>query len=189
MSDQNEFSEEKSRELPKKCEGDICDHEIKDKKQLADMSKCVDLPVGLDEFAEAWGDTPTQVASLITTDLAHMMPESFTKGDLDNILKLTLGLLKGIKPRDSVESMLAAQMICAHILSMKCYDSAFRAEYLESINVFANRAVRFSKAFSSGLEALEKYRGKSAQKIVVERVDVKDGGQAVVGVVEQGGIK
>jgi hypothetical protein len=50
-----------------------------------------------------------------------------------------------------------------------------------------NQANKLSRTYSTLLEALNKHRGKGAQKVTVEHVHVHEGGQAIVGNVTPGG--
>jgi hypothetical protein len=99
---------------------------------------------------------------------------------------ITTGIA-GIAPTDSLEDMLAAQMLACHDTAMDCYERAqgdgpsrVRREHL-------NQAGKLSRTFAMLLDALNRHRGKGQQKITVEHVHVHSGGQAVVGVVEAPG--
>ena len=48
---------------------------------------------------------------------------------------------------------------------------------------------RLSRTYLAQMDALKKYRTKSQQTVRVERVTVHDGGQAIVGDVNHGGIR
>ena len=49
---------------------------------------------------------------------------------------------------------------------------------------------KLSRTFTTQMEALKRYRSKGAnQRIVVERVNVSEGGQAIVGNVDRGEVK
>ena len=50
-----------------------------------------------------------------------------------------------------------------------------------------NLAVKLLRTFVAQTEALQRYRGKGQQKVVVEHVHVHTGGQAIVGSVNQSG--
>jgi hypothetical protein len=50
----------------------------------------------------------------------------------------------------------------------------------------AERALnKLSRTFATQMEALKRYRAGDQQKVTVEHVDVHEGGQAIVGHVEQ----
>jgi hypothetical protein len=99
-----------------------------------------------------------------------------------------LATLQGIKPRDEVEGMLAAQMVACHSAAMECYRRAMIPDQpligRESNLRFADK---LSKTYAQQMEALKHHRQKADQTVRVERVYVGDGGQAIVGNVTKGG--
>ncbi len=97
-------------------------------------------------------------------------------------------LLLAISPENEVETMLAAQMIGIHTMSMTMMRRAMSTDQtVEGVNNNVNRVTRLSRTFIGLLEALNRHRGKGKQKITVEHVTVNEGGQAIVGNVEHGG--
>ena len=58
------------------------------------------------------------------------------------------------------------------------------AEYLETFLKYSNTATKFETQLVKQIAALDKYRGRNPQKVVVEHVNVESGGQAIVGHVE-----
>jgi len=52
-----------------------------------------------------------------------------------------------------------------------------------------NYATKMLRTFMAQMEALKKYRTGGQQKMIVEHVHVNEGGQAIVGTVNQGGGK
>jgi hypothetical protein len=96
--------------------------------------------------------------------------------------------LAGIKPKDEVEGMLAAQMVAAHSATMECHRRAMnREQTFEGRRENLNQANKLSRTYTMQIEALSRYRGKGQQKVTVEHVHVHAGGQAVVGAVDAGG--
>jgi hypothetical protein len=84
--------------------------------------------------------------------------------------------------------MIAAQMLAAHNAAMECYRRAMIGEQtFEGRRENLNQANKLSRTYAVLLEALNSHRGKGIQKIVVERVNVHPGGQAIVGTVESRG--
>jgi hypothetical protein len=102
-------------------------------------------------------------------------------------LAFMLSMVESIKPRDSVEAMLVAQMVSVHVMAMQC---AYR---LASANDFARqdsaaRALgRLTRTFPAQIDALTRYRNNGAPAITVQNVSVADGGKAIVGNVTQHG--
>jgi hypothetical protein len=109
------------------------------------------------------------------------------KYDLPN-LKWALATVHGIAPKDALEGLLAAQMIGVHNLAMESLMRAAReGATSEEIDANVNRAVRLLRTFTLQMEALNRHRGKPGQSMVVGNVNVKDGGQAIVGPVTHPG--
>jgi hypothetical protein len=102
----------------------------------------------------------------------------------------TIAGLIGINPSDELEGMLAAQLVGCHNASMECYRRAMIGEQtFEGRRENLSQANKLSRTYSTLLEALNRHRGKGQQKVTVEHVHVHEGGQAIVGNVEGGGIR
>lgn len=103
---------------------------------------------------------------------------------IEKIKTSTKAVLSGINPQDEIEGMLAAQMLAMHNAAMECFsyaallgssEPARKGEYL-------NQSNKLCRSYIGAMESLKRYRSKDAeQKLVVGRVDVHDGGQAIVG--------
>lgn len=103
-----------------------------------------------------------------------------------DVVNAGLAAISGINPADEIEAMLATQMVASNHAAMDLLRRAGQTDYVNKTNIYGNLAIKFLRTFTTQLEALQRYRGKGQQKIVVERVNVSDGGQAIVGAVEQG---
>jgi hypothetical protein len=102
----------------------------------------------------------------------------------------SLSLLAGISPNDEFEGMLAAQILASHNAAMECFRRAMIAEQtLEGRKENLGQANKLSRTHATLLEALNRHRGKGQQRVTVERVHVHEGGQAIVGNVEGGGVR
>jgi hypothetical protein len=97
-----------------------------------------------------------------------------------------VSVIKGIEPRDQVESMLAAQMSAIHMAMLKFIAHLPRIESLPQQDA-AERAInKLARTFTTQMEALKRYRTGGEQKVTVQHVTVGEGGQAIVGNVTQG---
>jgi hypothetical protein len=103
-------------------------------------------------------------------------------------LNFMLSVVKGVKPRDQVEALLAAQMAAVHTAMMTF---AWRLAHVETIpqQDSAERAFnKLGRTFAAQVEALKRYRSRGDQTVRVEHVTVNEGGQAIVGnVAHRGG--
>jgi serine protease inhibitor ecotin len=103
----------------------------------------------------------------------------------DKLINYSVDCLKGIKPQDEIEGMLAVQMIACHNAAMECFRRAMIQEQtIEGRGMNLGQANKLTRSYSTLMEALNKYRGKGQQKVTVEHVHVHNGGQAIVGSVE-----
>jgi hypothetical protein len=96
-------------------------------------------------------------------------------------------MLLGIEPMDTIETMLAAQLVSVHNLCMEQISRAANSGRTDDIESFTNSAAKLSRTFIAQIEALERYRGRGGQNTAVGHVHVNNGGQAVIGNVEVGG--
>ncbi|WP_157770096.1 hypothetical protein [Ruegeria marisrubri] len=98
-----------------------------------------------------------------------------------------LSVVGGVQPQDEIEAMLAIQMGAIHQATMMM---ARRLNHVETIpqQDAAERALnKLARTFTSQVETLKRYRSKADQTVRVERVEVKEGGQAIVGNVHHRG--
>jgi hypothetical protein len=89
--------------------------------------------------------------------------------------------LKSIAPRDSLEAMLAAQMLSIHVASMRCACRLACTDDVTQQESLTRALTRLSRTFSAQMEALNRHRSNGACAITVQNLSVQDGGKAVVG--------
>jgi hypothetical protein len=112
----------------------------------------------------------------------HSTPE-----DRNKQMVATVAALHGIKPRDELEGMMAAQMLAAHNAAMECYRRAMLPEqHAQGRQENLNAANKLSRTYTTLLEALNKHRGKGQQTVRVEHITV-NADNAVVGSVHHSG--
>lgn len=105
----------------------------------------------------------------------------------EHLNKLT-PMLRGINQQDELEGMLACQMVGVHNLAMEVMKRAMlKDQTVNGVTENVNRATKLLRTFTAQMEALNRHRGKGQQKMTVEHVHVHQGGQAIVGNVNQGG--
>ena len=103
----------------------------------------------------------------------------------EDALNFMLSVVIGIKPKDQLEAMLAAQMAAIHTATMTF---ARRLAHVETIDQqdSAERALnKLARTYAMQMEALKRYRTGGEQKVTVHHVSVNEGGQAIVGNVNQ----
>jgi hypothetical protein len=110
--------------------------------------------------------------------------------DQQKMLDNTMVGISDIKPKDTIEAMLAAQMLAMHNATMKNLTRAnglLSSRSYKEIELGAkafNVANKLARTYTMQMEALQRYRGKGQQKMVIEHVNVNSGGQAIIGNVE-----
>lgn len=96
--------------------------------------------------------------------------------------------LASLKPEGGDQAMLVAQMVGIHRAAMRALRMAGSASATEDVETLTNRAIKLMRLFATQVELMARLQGTiSQQRIVVEKVDVRDGGQAAIGVLSQGG--
>ena len=96
-------------------------------------------------------------------------------------LSFMVSVLKSIAPRDSLEAMLAAQMVSIHLASMRCACRLACTDDVTQQESLTRALTRLSRTFASQMEALNRHRSNGACAITVQNLSVQDGGKAVVG--------
>src|SRR5437773_7310513 len=100
-------------------------------------------------------------------------------------LAFMISMVKSIKPRDSIEAMLVAQMVSVHVMAMRCAHHLANADDLAQHDSAARALGRLARTFPAQIEALNRYRSHGEPAITVQNVSVGDGGKAIVGNVPQ----
>jgi hypothetical protein len=100
-------------------------------------------------------------------------------------LSFMISMVKSIKPRDSVEAMLVAQMVSVHVMAMRCAHHLANADDLAQHDSAARALGRLARTFPAQIDALNRYRSQGEPAITVQNVKVEDGGNAIVGNVTQ----
>jgi len=100
-------------------------------------------------------------------------------------LSFMISMVKSIRPRDSVEAMLVAQMVAVHVMAMRCAQHLANAQDIAQHDSAARALGRLARTFPAQIEALNRYRSQGEPAITVQNVSVGDGGKAIVGNVTQ----
>jgi hypothetical protein len=96
-------------------------------------------------------------------------------------LNFMVSVVKGIQPRDQLETMLAAQMAAIHSLTMDMAGRLKVSTSFADIDCTERTLNKLARTFAGHLDALKRYRSTGEQKVTVEHVTVNEGGQAIVG--------
>jgi hypothetical protein len=132
-----------------------------------------DLVVGQIALMKA---DPALASCFISPSRKSPSPKADERG-----INFMLAVVKGIDPRDQIEAMLAAQIAAVHMATMTF---ARRLAHVENIpqQDAAERAFnKLARTFAAQVSALKDYRSRGEQRMVVQHVNVAEGGQAIVG--------
>ncbi|WP_209505911.1 MULTISPECIES: hypothetical protein [unclassified Ruegeria] len=146
------------------------------------------------------GKDPTAACALAMHELGTV-DYRFFEGVMDQVATLgqqdssvseaasnfVMSVVAGVGPRDEIEAMLAIQIGAIHQATMMM---ARRLNHVKTLTQqdSAERALnKLARTFTNQVETLKRYRSKADQTVRVERVEVKEGGQAIVGNVHNGG--
>ncbi|WP_407166578.1 hypothetical protein [Bradyrhizobium sp. ORS 111] len=147
---------------------------------------CIDHPdplLGEQLMANALGAVDRDAMEGI---LRQLVKASVSGGSPDQVnLSFMLSMVKSLRPRDSVEAMLVAQMVSVHVMAMRCAHHLAHAKDLAQHDSAARALGRLTRTFPAQIEALNRYRSHGEPAITVQNVKVEDGGNAIVGNVTQ----
>lgn len=120
--------------------------------------------------------------------LVHALAEGFGRPPAPIQMDAALAFIRGVAPRNELEAALAVQMAITHAVSLHLTGRLMRTDPLrhdfESNGIIA---AKFLRAFSGQVEALARLRRPAVQVVRVERLNVSDGGNAIVGSVQPTG--
>ena len=106
--------------------------------------------------------------------------------DIEKARQQSENELIALKVDDSLQAMLASQMLTIHKLQQTSMVLINGLPFGESSQYYTNTAIKLSNTFIQQATLLAKLQGGIGQKIVVEHVDVHQGGQAIVGNIQGG---
>ncbi len=98
-----------------------------------------------------------------------------------------LSVVAGVQPKDHIEAMLAVQMGTVHQATMVMARRLNHSKHIAQQDAAERALNKLARTFTSQVETLKRYRSKADQTVRVERVEVNEGGQAIVGDVHHGG--
>jgi hypothetical protein len=90
---------------------------------------------------------------------------------------------------NGLQEMLAAQMLSIHHLQQLAMAYANEVKLMDERQYYTNAAIKLANCFTQQANLLARLQGNGNQKIIIERVDVHQGGQAVVGSIHGGSEK
>jgi hypothetical protein len=140
-------------------------------------------------FLNAFGTADEIVAQALCEQLLNALNTASARPIDDATANLTLALVHALAPKDAVEAMLACQMITTHVAAMDASRRALHADQRPGgRQAYMSISRRLMTLYAAQVDTLNRHCGKgTTQKIVIERVVVAPGAQAVVGAVSSRG--
>jgi hypothetical protein len=158
---------------------------VTNKKGVAEIAVAHPRPdIGQSLLMEALGTGDLDFSNGLIRQLAN----AAGRGTLEERdLNFMLATVKGIEPRDQIESMLAAQMAAIHNATMTFAGRLNRVDNIPQQDSAERALNKLARTFAAQVEALKRYRTGGQQRVIVEHVTVNAGGQAIVGAVQSPG--
>jgi hypothetical protein len=118
-------------------------------------------------------------ATLVQIQNASRMPSG---GISETSVNAVLAFIEAAEPRNEIEAALAIQMACTHAVTMAILSRAGGAYGGDRhVALMASAVARLLKAFATQVEAMRRLRNGGTQIIRVERIEVSETAQAIIG--------
>jgi hypothetical protein len=146
-----------------------------------------DHPEWIDRLKGALGTASMAFvdATLIQLQAAARLPNS---GVSEIGINAALAMVESERPNGETECAIVVQMACVHLATMAVLGRLGGGHGGDRhVLAAATAASRLSRTFAILVETLRRLRSGGSQVIRIERVDVRDGGQAVIGNIKHGG--
>ena len=142
-----------------------------------------DKPMGWAILVNSLGTTSIDFSAAILTQLTNAV--STGKEPDAAAINFALSVIAGAKPKDELEAMLAAQMAAVHMAVMTFSRRLAHVDNIQQQDSAERALNKLTRTFAAQMETLKRYRTGGEQKVTVHHVTVNEGGQAIVGTVEQ----
>jgi hypothetical protein len=139
----------------------------------------------IDRLKAALGTTSMEFvdATLYQLQAAARLPNS---GVSEIGVNAALAMIENEQPRGETECAIVIQMACVHSATMTVLGRLGGGNGGDRhVLAAATAASRLSRTFAILVETLRRLRSGGSQVIRIERVDVRDGGQAIIGNLKQ----
>jgi len=133
------------------------------------------------------GSKHPNIRNQIATQIQSTFPSNGSNAE--EVTQKTVSALNqvmGINPQDEIEGMLLTHMVSTHHAAMDCLRlAAIQEQTFEGKELNLKYADKLIRTHATLVATLDKHRGKGQQKMTVEHVHVNEGGQAIIGNVNQ----
>ncbi len=137
--------------------------------------------------ATGFGTASAAFAEQAVARLVAVISRKGSASPTQTELNAALAAVEGIGPTDEVEAMLAVQMVATHETALAMLTRAKHADLTPMLQECGSLAVKLLRTFTAQVEALARLRRGGEQRVIVQHVNVNEGGQAIVGAVNHPG--
>lgn len=118
----------------------------------------------------------------LSSMLQRLVDHCTHKGDADEArINTLLGGIAAVRPRDELEANLALQMALIHDTMVWMVGNLVIADTLPQFDSLNTAFTKLARTYALQLEALKRLRSTGQQQVVIRRIEVREGGQAMVG--------
>lgn len=152
---------------------------------MTDKTKCEQLIITEADFSLTIDEQKQKALSSVVTELTHiLMPkgdaEGYQAAFIDTAMTVN-GLIQGFEASGQTQTMLAVQMASIHTLQQRATKIAINNDHPDVVRLYSVLSAKLANTFIMQAQALQKLQGKGQQKVMVEHVNVQQGGQAIIG--------
>jgi hypothetical protein len=142
--------------------------------------------ITLNASAEAFGSENIEFSDGLMRQIVSIGSQG-KEIDVDGVAFVT-SIITGIKPRDELEAMLAAQMAAIHNATITFSRRLAHVDNIRQQDSAERTLNKLARTYVLQMQALQKYRSGGKQSVVVKHVHINDGGQAIVGNIDRGAV-
>jgi hypothetical protein len=152
---------------------------------VARIGRSLEVTIDPVALSAAFGIEDPDVASRLLGQIVSVLQPDPSKSIDTAAINQALALVEGINPTDALEAMTATMLVAAQHAALDAMRRALHPDQTpagrQSYMALSLKAMR---TFAQLVENLNHGRGKSiTQRVIVERVNVAPGAQAIVGAV------
>ena len=143
-----------------------------------------EMVIAREEVMRALGTGSQEFMDGVLRQLANAVSPG--KDADEDAINFGLAVIAGVEPKDELETMLGLQMVAVHLATMTFTRRLAHVETIAQQDSAERALNRLMRTYVAQMEALKRYRTGGEQKVVVQHVNVNEGGQAIVGTVDRG---
>lgn len=132
---------------------------------------------------ERLGMAQSCAAHRLARDLADATCRSPCKTELDPAFCAPVMMVEGMRPTNDAQAIIASQLAALGPLMLMATGEATRSTTFSGVSLWSSEAVKLARASALLADTLARLQRGGEQRVVVQHVDVRDGGQAIIGAV------